>query len=119
MLRTTNSPTTKNRRRKIIKAAKGYSMRRHRTLKCAMEAVRHAKVDKTVSRNLLKRDNKKLWIIRLNAFAKENNMKYSGLIKHIQDISGIKILTDKKILVKILFFAPEVAKKLLEQSYYK
>ena len=118
MIRTTNSPATKHRRKKILKAAKGFSMRRRRTLKCAMEAVRHAKEDKTVSRKLLKRNNRRLWIMRLNDFSRENGMKYSILLDHIKNISGLSILRDRKILSKIVFFYPEIAKNMLTKDYY-
>ena len=116
MIRVTNSVSRRKKNKKILKAVSGYSMRRSRTLRCAKEALRHAQEDKTVSRHLIKRTARRLWIIRLNSFARQNNIPYNILLNEINSNSPFKF--NRKILAHLVYFSPEIVQKILDKSIY-
>ena len=97
MPRATASPSSRNRRRKIIKLAKGYRGSRHRLLKTAKQAVDHAGQYAYRDRKQRKREFRRLWIARINAATRANGMSYSqfmnGLKKANIDINR-KMLAD-------------------------
>jgi len=71
--------------KKVLKAAKGFWMTRHKRFKVAHEAVMHAGQYAFVGRRLRRRDMRQLWITRLNAALKPLEIKYSALIKMMKD----------------------------------
>lgn len=100
------------RHRKIMKAAKGFKNSRSRRLKVAKEAVMHAGKYAYHGRKLKKRDLKSLWIMRLNAALRENDLTYS---KFIPMLKKAKIELDRKILADIVVNDPETFKKILQE----
>ncbi|HNZ19197.1 MAG TPA: 50S ribosomal protein L20 [Candidatus Hydrogenedentes bacterium] len=80
MPRSTNSPASRQRRKKFIKLASGYRGSRHRLIKTARQAVEHAGVYAYRDRKVRKRDFRKLWIARINAATRANGMPYSRFI---------------------------------------
>ncbi|MDD3608002.1 MAG: 50S ribosomal protein L20, partial [Candidatus Moranbacteria bacterium] len=76
------------RKKRVIKAAKGYKWRRKNTFKAAKEAVIKAGKYAYRDRKAKKRVFRSLWITRLNIALRKHNLKYS---------SFIKLLNDKKI----------------------
>jgi large subunit ribosomal protein L20 len=103
------------KRRKVYKLAKGYfgaKSKQYRTAKAAvMKSLNYA----YIGRRLKKRDFRKLWIIRINAQARQNGVSYSqmmnGLKKAGVDINR-KILADMAVNDKIAFAQlAELAKK--------
>ena len=80
MPRSTNSPASRQRRKKFIKLASGYRGSRHRLIKTARQAVEHAGVYAYRDRKARKRDFRKLWIARINAATRANGMPYSRFI---------------------------------------
>ena len=68
------SPASRERRRKIMKAAKGYVGGRSRTLKQAKETVERALVYAYRDRKARKRDFRRLWITRISAGARLNGI---------------------------------------------
>jgi len=103
------------KRRKVFKLAKGYfgaKSKQYRTAKAAvMKSLNYA----YIGRRLKKRDFRKLWIIRINAQARQNGVSYSqmmnGLKKAGVDINR-KILADMAVNDKIAFAKlAELAKK--------
>jgi len=73
--------------KKVLKAAKGFWMTRHKRFKVAHEAVMHAGQYAFVGRRLRRRDMRQLWITRLNAALKPFGVKYSAFIKMMKDKS--------------------------------
>lgn len=71
--------------KKVLKAAKGFWMTRHKRFKVAHEAVMHAGQYAFVGRRLRRRDMRQLWITRLNAALKPFEVKYSAFIKMMKD----------------------------------
>ena len=89
------SPASRARRRKILKAAKGYVGGRSRTLKQAKETVERALVYAYRDRKTRKRDFRRLWITRISAGARLNGMSYNRFIEGLKK-AGIAL--DRKIL---------------------
>ncbi len=100
------------RHRKILKRAKGFKQARSRRVKSAKEALLHAGQYAYIGRRLKKRDLRSLWIVRLNAAARENGMKYSELIKKLKDN---KIELDRKILSDIAVNDPDTFKSIVSE----
>ncbi len=85
----------RQRRNKVLKLAKGYHFDRRTKFKHASETVRRALHYAFIGRRLLKRDVRKLWIVRINAVARMLGTSYS------QFISGLKkkdITINRKML---------------------
>jgi len=97
MSRVKSSETARQKHKKIMKLAKGYRGTRSRRFKNANEAVIHALTYAYRDRRNKKREIRKLWIIRINAGARENGLSYnkfmSGLKKAGIDINR-KVLAD-------------------------
>ena len=72
--------TTRARRKKVIKLAKGYFGRKSTNFRIANQAVMKSGVYAFAGRKRRKRDFRKLWIIRINAAARANGVTYSQLI---------------------------------------
>ncbi|MEC7917334.1 MAG: 50S ribosomal protein L20 [Pseudomonadota bacterium] len=98
MARVKRGVQSKKRHKKILKQAKGYRGARSRTFKVAKQAVQRAGQYAYRDRRVKKRTFRSLWIIRINAAARENGLSYSKLI------SGLKkanIDLDRKTLAEI------------------
>ena len=80
MPRVKSTPVTKNRRKKIIKLAKGYYGSKHTLYKVANQAVMKSFMYAYRDRRNKKRDFRRLWITRINAAARINGLSYSRLM---------------------------------------
>ena len=104
MPRARNVPQSRRRRKKILKQAKGYRAGRSRLLKTANVAVMRSRQYAYRDRKKRKGDFRRLWIVRINAAARENGLSYSALI------SGLKkagIALDRKILAEMAVSDPQ------------
>ena len=99
-----NSSVPKHRRhRKVVKQAKGYYGARSRNFKTAKDAVEKAGLYAYRDRRQKKRQFRRLWIIRINAAARQHGLSYS------QFISGLKatgIDLDRKVLAGLAMNEP-------------
>ena len=77
MARVKNSVATRARRKRILKRASGYFGSKHLLFKTAKEQVMHSLRYAYVSRRNIKRDYRKLWIRRINAACRLNDISYS------------------------------------------
>ena len=84
MPRVKGSFVTRNRRKKTIKLAKGYFGSKHILYKTAKEQVMHSFKYAYRDRRRRKRDFRKLWITRINAAARMNELSYSRLINGLK-----------------------------------
>ena len=80
MARVKGGNVAKNRRRKVLKRAKGYFGSKHRLFKTAQEQLFHSGVYAFRDRKVNKRNFRKLWIVRINAACRLNNISYSQFI---------------------------------------
>lgn len=95
--------TAHKKRRKILKAAKGFLLSRSRLLRTATEAVDHAMAYAYRDRKVRKREFRRLWIARINAAARMNDISYSRLIDGMHK-AGVEI--DRKMLSEIAIADP-------------
>ena len=89
---------SRERRKKIISAAKGYYGRRKSNLRLAKEAVDRAGVYAYFHRKKKKSDFRSLWILRINAAARQAGLSYSRFISGLKK-AGVQL--DRKILADL------------------
>ncbi len=104
MARVKGGNVSKNRRRKVLKQAKGYFGSKHRLYKTAQEQLFHSGVYAYRDRKQNKRNFRKLWITRINAACRLNNISYSKFINGL-DKAGIEI--NRKMLSEIAINDPK------------
>jgi len=104
MPRVKGSVQTRNRRKKVLKLAKGYFGSKHILFKTANEQVMHSMKYAYRDRRQLKRDMRKLWITRINAAARMNDISYSQLMYGLK-IANINV--NRKMLSEIAIHDPK------------
>ena len=90
MPRVTRGAKRRNRRKKILSAAKGYYQRKSKLFRYAKEAVERGRKFAYIGRRLKKRDFRALWIIRIGAAARLHGLSYSKLM-HGLKLAGIDL----------------------------
>ena len=113
MARVKGGPVAKNRRRKVLKKAKGYFGSKHRLFKTAQEQVFHSGAYAYRDRKANKRNFRKLWITRINAACRENDISYSVFINGLTK-AGIEI--NRKMLSEIAIDNPAYFAELVKQA---
>ena len=98
MARVKGSNIHKNRRKKVLKLAKGYFGSKHKLYKTAKEQVMHSLKYAYRDRKQNKREMRKLWITRINAACRMNEISYSKFISGLNK-AGIEI--NRKMLSEI------------------
>ena len=101
------------KRRKILKLAKGYYGNKSKSYRIAREAVMKSLNYAYVGRRLKKRDFRKLWIARINAAARQNDISYSKLM-HGLKVAGIKL--NRKVLADIALNDAPAFAQLVEKA---
>lgn len=113
MARVKGGTVSKNRRRKVLKQAKGYFGSKHRLYKTAQEQVFHSGAYAYRDRRQKKRDFRKLWITRINAACRENEISYSKFMNGLS-IAGIEI--NRKMLSELAIDNPASFTELVNVS---
>lgn len=103
----------RKRRKKVLKLAKGYRGGRSKLFRTAADAVDKALMYAYRDRKARKRDFRSLWITRINAAARLNNLSYSKLM-HGLKLAGIEL--DRKILAEMAISDPAGFTKIAEQA---
>ena len=116
MARVKRGVQAKARHKKVLKQAKGYRGARSRTYKVAKQAVMRAGQYAYRDRRVKKRVFRSLWIIRINAAARENGLTYSKLIAGLKKAS---IELDRKTLANIAVNDKEAFSKIAEEAKSK
>lgn len=111
MPRTKHSVASHRRKKKIMKAARGYVGGRSKLYRTAMEAVNRALAYAYRDRRTRKRDFRRLWIARINAAARLNGLSYSRFISGLKK-SDIEI--NRKMLAELAVNDAEGFSKLAE-----
>ena len=104
MARVKGGTVTRARRKKILKAAEGYFGSKHLLFKTAKEQVCHSLRYAYNSRRLIKRDYRKLWIKRINAACRVNDISYS---KFMSGLKKSEIVINRKMLSEIAINDPK------------
>ena len=113
MARVKGGAVSKNRRRKVLKQAKGYFGSKHRLYKTAQEQLFHSGAYAFRDRKQNKRNFRKLWITRINAACRENNISYS---KFIGGLEKAGIVINRKMLSEVAIDNPKYFAELVKMA---
>jgi len=113
MSRSPRAVPSRNRRKKVFKAAKGFYGRRKNNITTANAAVDRSMQHNYVGRKLRKRNFRALWIQRINAAVREHGLTYSRFISGLAK-AGIEI--DRKVLSDLAIHEPAAFKALVDQA---
>lgn len=113
MTRVKGGSVAKNRRRKVLKSAKGYFGSKHRLFKTAQEQTFHSGKYAYRDRKQNKRNFRKLWITRINAGCRENDISYS---KFISGLNKAGIAINRKMLSEIAINDPKMFSDIVETA---
>lgn len=113
MARVKRGVTAKARHKDILKQAKGYRGARSRVLRVAKQAVTKSGQYAYRDRRQRKREFRSLWIVRINAAARENGLSYSRLIN---GLNKANIEIDRKVLAELAVNDKAAFSQLAEQA---
>ena len=113
MSRAPRAVPSRNRRKKVFKAAKGFYGRRKNNITTANAAVDRSMQHNYIGRKLKKRNFRALWIQRINAAVREHGVTYSRFISGLAK-AGIEI--DRKVLSDLAIHEPAAFKALVDQA---
>ena len=111
MTRVKSGVQTKRRHKKVLKEASGYFGSKHRLYKTAKEQLMHSSVYAYRDRRQKKREFRKLWITRINAACRMNDISYSRFINGLTK-AGVEV--NRKMLSEIAINDMEAFKNLVE-----
>jgi large subunit ribosomal protein L20 len=110
MPRSVNAVASRARRKRILKAAKGYYGKRKNVYTVAKNVMEKGLTYAYVGRKVKKRDYRSLWIARINAAVREEGMTYSVFINKL---AANNIDLNRKVLADLAMNEPETFKKLV------
>lgn len=113
MARVKNGAVTKARHKKVLKQAKGYFGSKHRLYKTAKEQLMTSGQYAFRDRKQRKRDFRKLWITRINAACRQNDISYS---RFIEGLTKAGVGVNRKMLSEIAINDPKAFSELVEVS---
>ncbi len=116
MSRVKRGVAAKKRKNRILKAAKGYYGTRSKLLKTAREAVEKGWKYAYRDRKRRKRDFRGLWIVRINAAAREHGISYSRFMFGLKK-AGVEV--DRKVLAELAVSDPKAFGDLAELAKSK
>lgn len=101
MARVKKGVNAHKRHRKVLKQAKGFFGQKHKNYRAASPAVKRAMAYAFAGRKNKKREYRRMWIARINAGARMNDISYSRLMNGLK-LSGIEI--NRKMLSEMAIF---------------
>ncbi len=111
MPRSSNAVASRARRKKILKAAKGYYGKRKNVYTVAKNVMEKGMTYSYVGRKLKKREYRTLWIARINAAVRAEGMTYS---QFMHKLTGKNIGLNRKVLADLAMNEPESFKQLID-----
>jgi len=108
MARATNAVARKRRKKKVLDQAKGYYGRKHSSYRFANEQLMRSGNYAFRDRRVRKRDFRRLWIVRINAAARQEGMSYSELM-HGLKLAEVEV--NRKMLADIAVRDPEAFRR--------
>src|ERR1700712_2639837 len=112
MPRSVNAVASRARRKRILKAAKGFYGKRKNVYTVAKNVMEKGLTYSYVGRKNKKREYRRLWIARINAAVREEGMTYS---EFIHKLAGKNIDLNRKVLADLAMNEPESFKNLVDQ----
>jgi len=97
-MRVTNAPASRKRRKRILRAAKGFRMRRSKLYRYASDALDHGRQYAFRDRRVKKRTFRRLWQVRINAAARAAGLTYS---RFMEGLKAAQCALDRKIIADI------------------
>jgi large subunit ribosomal protein L20 len=113
MPRVKRSVHARKKRRKVLTQAKGYWGLKSKSYRRAKEQVEHSLVYAYRDRKRRKRDFRRLWIIRINAAARQQGLSYNQFVAGCRK-AGIEL--DRKVLADLAVVDPPAFAKIAEQA---
>ncbi|MCK9488595.1 MAG: 50S ribosomal protein L20 [Xanthomonadales bacterium] len=113
MARVKRGVVARRRHKKILSRAKGYYNARRKVFRVANQAVIKAGQYAYIGRKLKKRNFRALWIVRINAAAREHGLSYSRLIAGLRKA---QITVDRKILADLAYHEPAAFGAIAERA---
>ena len=113
MPRATNSPASRARRKRVIKASKGYRGRRSKLFRYAKDAQMKAKYWAYRDRKTRKRNFRALWITRLSAAVRAEGISYN---RFIEGLKAAGITLDRKVLADLAIQDEATFKQIVAQA---
>ena len=112
MPRATNNVAARQRRKKVLTAAKGYRLGKSRLYKTAKDQVEKSLLYAYRDRRTKKRNFRKLWIARINAACRQYGTTYSLFINKMNEK---KIDLNRKVLADLAIHNPQDFEKLVKE----
>ncbi len=112
-MRVKTGTVRRKKHKKILKLAKGFYSGRRKHFRKAKEQIERSLVYSFRDRKQKKRDFRKLWIIRINAACRLNDISYSRFINGLKK-AGIEL--DRKILADLAMNQPETFAKIAQKA---
>jgi large subunit ribosomal protein L20 len=112
MPRSVNHVASRARRKKVLKLAKGFFGRRKNVWTVAKNAVEKALCYAYIGRKQKKRNFRKLWIVRINAGARQHGFSYSVFMNKLSK-AGIDL--NRKVLADLAMNHPDAFKAIVEK----
>jgi large subunit ribosomal protein L20 len=97
-MRITNAVASRSRRKRMIRAAKGFRLKRSKLYRYASDALDHGRQYAYRDRKTKKRNYRYLWQVRINAAARAAGITYS---RFIEGLKAAKIALDRKVLADL------------------
>lgn len=113
MARVKRAVNAQKKRRTVLESASGYRGQRSRLYRKAKEQMLHSMTYSYRDRRQRKGDFRKLWITRINAAARQNDMTYNRFIQGLR-LAGIEL--DRKVLAEIAVSDPETFSSLVASA---
>ncbi len=111
MARVKHSVSTRARKKRVLKKAKGYYGDRSRRYRLAQESVNRGLRFATRDRKVKKRTFRGLWIVRINAACRERGLTYSQMMNGLRKA---KVALDRKVLADIAVSDPQTFGKIAD-----
>lgn len=112
-MRVKRGVSARKKRRQLMQRARGYRGAASRRVRVAGEAVMHAGQYAYRDRRARKSDLRRLWIVRINAAAREAGLSYSRFVRGLRN-AGIEV--DRKVLADIAIADPAAFASLVEEA---
>lgn len=112
-MRVKTGPVTKNRRRRMLKLAKGYYGHKSIGFRVAKQQVAKSLVYAFRDRKQVKRDFRKLWIARINAAVRPYGISYS---RFINGLKKAEIQVNRKMLSELAIHQPQAFELLVNEA---
>ena len=113
MPRVKRGPIRRRKRQRLLARAKGFYQTKSKLYRAAKEAVDTSLLYAFVGRRRKKRDFRRLWVVRINAAARENGLTYSQLMRGLK-VAGITL--DRKVLAEMAVYNKADFAKIVEKA---